>query len=166
MRFREKDSVLAKNRSLLHSAYLVTIFVKGFDGALEFLLGSIIFLFGPDRLYTFVISVTAPELYENPDSRAMRMIQQGAAHLASGPARFIITYLLVHGALKLWIAVTLLRGGGRWIFPVAALILTGFILFMGHRLTQHWSGWLLGFALFDAFTLALVINEWRQPARK
>ena len=155
---------LAQNRTLIHRAYLVTIFVKGFDGALETLLGLVIAIFGTDRLYTFILRVTASELYENPDSRAMNLIRQGAAHLAAGPSRFIITYLLVHGILKLWIAVTLLKGGGRWIFPVASLILTGFIAFMSHRLSVHWSNWLLGFALLDLLTLALVLNEWRRPA--
>jgi uncharacterized membrane protein len=144
---------------------LVTIFVKGFDGALETLLGLVIAVFGPDRLYAFIIHVTAPELYDNPNSRALRLIRLGADHLASGPGHFIITYLLIHGVLKLWIAVTLLRGGGRWIFPLASLILVAFIVFMSYRLSEQWSNWLLGFAIFDACTLALVLNEWRQPAQ-
>jgi uncharacterized membrane protein len=71
----------------------------------------------------------------------------------------------VHGILKLGLAIVLLRGGGRGIFPVGTLILTAFIAFMSYRLSQQWSNWLLGFALFDALTLALVLNEWRKPAR-
>ena len=49
---------------------------------------------------------------------------------------------------------------------MAAVILVSFITFMGYRLAEHWSNWLLSFALFDLFTLALVMNEWRLPARK
>lgn len=157
---------MTRSNFLLHRAYLVTIFVKGFDGALETVLGLVIAAFGPARLYAFVIHVTAPELYDNPHSRALRLIRLGADHLASGPSHFIITYLLIHGVLKLWIAVTLLRGGGRWIFPLASLILAAFIVFMSFRLSEQWSNWLLGFALFDAFTLGLVLNEWRQPDKK
>lgn len=156
----------APRQPLLHRAYLVTIFVKGFDGALETLLGLIIALFGPDRLYAFIIRVTAPELYDHRHSHALGLIRQGADHLASGHSRFIVTYLLIHGVLKLWIATTLLRGGGRWIFPLAALILTAFIAFMSLRLSEQWSNWLLGFALFDFFTLLLVVNEWRQPEKR
>jgi uncharacterized membrane protein len=156
---------MAQQNSILHRAYLVTIFVKGFDGALETLLGLIIAIFGSDRIYAFVIHVTAPELYDDRHSRAFQLIRVVADHLASGPRHFIITYLLIHGVLKLWIAVTLLRGGGRWIFPLASLILVAFIGVMGYRLSEQWSNWLLGFALFDAFTLALVLNEWRQPDR-
>jgi uncharacterized membrane protein len=156
---------VAQKNSILHRAYLVTIFVKGFDGALETLLGLAIAAFGPDRLYAFVIRITAPELYDNRKSHAFRLVRLAADHLASGPRHFIITYLLIHGILKLWIAVTLLRGGGRWIFPLASLVLLAFIGFMSYRLSEQWSNWLLGFALFDTVTLALVINEWRQPVR-
>ena len=51
-------------------------------------------------------------------------------------------------------------------YPLAALVLTGFIAFMSYRLSQRWSDLLLGFALFDLLTLALVINEWVRDARR
>ena len=51
-------------------------------------------------------------------------------------------------------------------FPVASLILTGFVAYMSWHLTIHWSDWLLGFALFDLLTLALVLNEWRSDSGK
>jgi uncharacterized membrane protein len=47
---------------------------------------------------------------------------------------------------------------------MASLILAGFVAYMSWRLTLHWSGWLLGFALFDLLTLALVLNEWRSES--
>jgi len=92
---------------------------------------------------------------------ALHAIRSGAARLANGPHHFVIFYLLVHGLLKLGIAVALLRGTARWVFPVASLILTGFIAYMSWRLSLHWSDWLLGAALFDLLTLGLVLNEWR-----
>ena len=41
-------------------------------------------------------------------------------HLALSGGHFVVFYLLVQGILKLALAVGLLRGGGRWIFPVGA----------------------------------------------
>jgi uncharacterized membrane protein len=148
-----------KNRSLPHLVYLVTIAVKGIDGAIETLLGLLIALTGPDRLYSLVLRFTTPELEENPASRTAAALQHGAAGLAHASAGFTIFYLLTHGILKSGIAVNLLAGK-RWIFAPACVILTGFILYMGYHATRHFSWWLLGFALFDLFTLALVINEW------
>jgi uncharacterized membrane protein len=155
----------AQKRSLAHLAYIVTVALKGFDGGLETLAGLVIWITGPQRLYRWAVRITAPELYDGEHVRAVHAIRRGAEHLATTGAHFVVFYLLVHGILKLGLAIVLLRGGGRWIFPAGTLILTGFIAFMSYRLSQQWSNWLLGFALFDALTLALVLNEWRKPAR-
>jgi uncharacterized membrane protein len=156
--------------SLAHLAYIVTIVVKGVDGALETILGLVLWLTGPERIYAFVLHFSAPELLEEPGNhRFAQLLRHGASLLAGSPLSFVITivsYLLIHGILKLTLAVVLLRGGGRWIFPVAIIILVSFIAFMGYHLAQHWSNWVLGFALFDLATLALVLNEWRQPVRR
>jgi len=148
-----------KRLRLLHDAYLGAILIKGFDGAVEMLAGLIIAVTGVERLSEWVIRLTAPELTGHHP--ALHAIHNGAERLANGPHHFVIVYLLVHGMLKFGIVVALLKGTARWIFPVASLILTGFIAYMSWRLSLRWSDWLLGFALFDLLTLALVLNEWR-----
>jgi uncharacterized membrane protein len=158
--------------SLAHLAYLITITVKGFDGLVELCLGLLIVFLGPFRFYAWVLRLTAPELDDNPDSALVMAVRHGATRLAQGQSGFAITYLLIHGLLKLGLAVALLRGGGRILFPVAALVFSGFIAVMAVKLSHQWSNWLLSFALFDFATLLLVLNEWRQrshagwPARR
>jgi len=151
---------LTSRSRFFHLAYLAAILIKGFDGALEALAGLVILITGPERLYEWVLRLTAPELTGGPH-RALHAIQRGAERLAEGPHQFVIFYLLVHGLLKLGIVVALLKGGGRLLFPIASLILAGFVVYMSWRLTIRWWDWLLGFALFDLLTLALVLNEWR-----
>ena len=150
---------LAKRAPLLHYAYLAAITIKGIDGILEALAGTVIALAGPDRVYEWVIRITAPEL--TGYHPALHAIRSGATRLAESSHTFVIFYLLVHGTLKLGVVAALLRGGGRWVFPIASLILTGFVLYMGRELALRWSGWVLSFALFDLLTLVLVLNEWR-----
>lgn len=152
--------------SFAHLAYLITITVKGFDGLIELCLGLVIVALGPFRFYAWVLEWTAPELYDNPDSKVVQALRHGATSIAHGQSGFAVTYLLVHGLLKLGLAVALLRsGGGRVLFPAAALIFAGFIAVMAVKLSHQWSNWLLSFALFDFVTLALVLNEWRQRSR-
>ncbi|HVV26556.1 MAG TPA: DUF2127 domain-containing protein [Rhizomicrobium sp.] len=139
----------------------MTILVKGFVGGLEFVAGTVIAFTGPQRIYAFALQITAPEIYNGQHGHAARLIRQGAALLAQSPAHFVIFYLLVHGTLKMAITTVLLRGHGQWVFPFAAAILTGFIAYMSYELADDWSNWLLGLALFDTVTLALVLNEWR-----
>jgi uncharacterized membrane protein len=148
-----------KKPSLLHLVYLVTIAVKGIDGVIETLLGLLIAMTGPDKFYSLVLRFTTPELEENPANRTAAAVQHGAAGLAHASAGFAVFYLLTHGILKSGIAVNLLAGK-RWIFAPACVILTGFIVYMGYHAARHFSWWLLGFTLFDLFTLTLVINEW------
>lgn len=158
------EQFLARRAPLLHYAYLVVILIKGFDGAMEALAGLVIAVTGAERLYEWVIRLTAPELTGHHP--ALHAIRNGAERLEESSHQFVIFYLLVHGLLKLGVVVALLRGGGRWVFPAASLILTGFIAYMSWRLTIHWSDWLLGFALFDLLTLALVLTEWRSGSGK
>jgi uncharacterized membrane protein len=151
---------LAERPQLLHDAYLGAILIKGFDGAVEILAGLVIALTGPERIYEWIFRLTAPEL-NSGHHPALHALRSGAAKLADGPHHFVIFYLLVHGLLKFGIVLALLKGTARWIFPVASLTLTGFIVYMSWRLSLHWSNWLLGAALFDLLTLGLVLNEWR-----
>jgi uncharacterized membrane protein len=150
-----------RSRTLSHLAYLVTILFKGFVGFLEFSGGVIIAVSGPQRLYSFVLSYPVPELYDHGHAHAARLISQGASLLAQSQTTFIIFYLLVHGILKMAITTVLLRGRGEWVFPFASVILAGFIVYMSYELLDEWSNWILALALFDTFTLSLVLNEWR-----
>ncbi len=151
---------MTKPNSLFHAAYLGTIAIKGIDGAVETLAGLVLLFVGKTRLHHLAMRLTAPELL-HPGSHTGHLIRNGAEGLMHASAAFLVFYLLVHGILKLGIAVSLIRERSAWIFPVSAVILTGFVGFMLYKLTLHWSLWLLSFALFDAVTIALVLNEWR-----
>lgn len=150
-----------KRTGWAHAAFVVTVAVKGIDGVIETLLGLLLAIAGPDKLFTFVLGFTTPELQDNPGNGFARAVQTGAAGLTHAGG-FAMFYLLVHGVLKAGIAVDLLRGK-RWIFAPAVVILGGFVLYLGYRTAQHWSWWSASFALFDLLTLALVVNEWVQP---
>lgn len=147
-----------------HVAFLATVAVKGIDGVIETLLGLLIAMVGPDGLFLLVLRFTTPELQVNPGDSFAKAVQSGAAGLIHAGG-FAVYYLLIHGILKAGIAVNLLRGK-RWIFAPSLVILGGFVLYLGYRTAQHWSWWSFSFALFDLFTLALVINEWTQPQKR
>ncbi|HTK78821.1 MAG TPA: DUF2127 domain-containing protein [Rhizomicrobium sp.] len=147
--------------SAFHFAYLAAVVIKGLDGAIETVAGLITTIAGPWPFYSLAVWVTAPELSSHPENRAAHLIRHGASNLAHAPGRFVAVYLLAHGVIKLALAINLLRGR-NWIFPVATVLLLGFIGYMAVRLAGHWSAWLLAFALFDVLTVGLVVNEWRR----
>lgn len=147
-------------RLVLRIAFLVAVVIKAVDGLIETLAGIAVAILGTQAIYLLVIQWTAPELDLHPASRTIHMLRHGASDLAHTSSRFVVTWLLVHGVLKLALAVELLRGRA-WIFPVAALVLSAFVSFMTYRLFVHYSPWLLAFAFFDLVTVVLVLSEWR-----
>ena len=144
---------------LFHLGYMVTVAVKGIDGAIETALGLLLAVTGTQRLAEAILDFIVPELEEHPASRMLQAAHHGATNLSNSSGHFAVAYLLIHGVLKAGIAYNLLLEKS-WIFIPAIAVLTGFIAFMGARLFEQWSVWLLALALFDVVTLALVVNEY------
>jgi uncharacterized membrane protein len=138
---------------------MVTVAIKGIDGAIETALGLLLAIAGTQRLANMILDFIVPELEQHPTSRMWQAAHHGATHLAQDSGHFAVVYLLIHGLLKVAIAYNLLLEK-RWIFIPAMIVLVGFIAFMGVHLSQQWSVWLFALALFDAVTLALVVNEY------
>ena len=144
---------------LFHLGYMVTVAIKGIDGAIETALGLLLAITGTQRLAEAILDFIVPELEEHPASRMLQAAHHGATNLSNSSGHFAVAYLLIHGVLKAAIAYNLLLEKS-WIFIPAIAVLTGFIAFMGARLFEQWSVWLLALALFDVVTLALVVNEY------
>jgi uncharacterized membrane protein len=144
--------------SIARRAYIAVVAIKGFDGALETAAGLLLVIAGSRWLYDYTVWMIAPEIAERLGGKSAHLVSQGAAGLAQAGSLPAV-YLLIHGPLKLALAILLLRRG-NWIFPIASLILFGFVVFLSHRAVSQLSPWFAGFALFDALTLALVLNEW------
>ena len=155
---------MQKHSSYLHGAYLAAISIKGLDGALETVAGAMAAAFGPYWLYAVIVWIVAPEIASTVVNAPAHIVRHGAAGIAHS-GNLATIYLLVHGPLKLGIVVGLFRGGS-WIFPLAAAVLFGFVAYLGARAVMQSSGWLAGFAVFDALTLALVLNEWHSRRAK
>src|ERR1700761_3078637 len=144
---------------LFHLGYMVTVAIKGIDGAIETALGLLLAIAGTERLANMILDFIVPELEQHPASRMWQAAHHGATSLSHDTGHFTIWYLIIHGLLKVAIAYNLLLEK-RWIFIPAFVVLAGFIVFMGVHLMRQWSIWLFALALFDVVTLALVINEY------
>ena len=138
---------------------MATVAIKGIDGAVEIVLGLLLAVAGTHRLAEIMLKVIAPELEQHPGNHMLQAANHGAHDLSHQTGHFALVYLLIHGVLKAGIAYNLLLEK-KWIFIPAIVVLIGFILFMGVRLAQNWSLWLLALALFDMLTLALVVSEY------
>ena len=149
-----------RRRPLLHLAFFVAIAIKGLDGFIEAVAGIVFAIAGSQQVYNLALWATAPELERHPASRAVHAIRHGAYGLTHASHRFVVTYLLLHGLIKLALVINLMIER-MWVFPISVALLLGFIGYMSVKLTHHWSVWVFAFAMFDVVTVALVANEWR-----
>jgi uncharacterized membrane protein len=146
-----------------HRLFLLVIWAKGIDAAAELLAALALAFTGPGAIVAFVQSITAQELSEDPGDLFSNLLRHWTAGLTQAE-HFAVAYLLLHGAIKLFLVIALLRDI-RWAYPVASLFFGLFVAYMGYRLGLAWSWLLLALILFDLATLFLILLEWRRTAR-
>ncbi len=151
---------MANADRIAHRAFLAGMVFKGVDGCLELIGAAALLLTTRLEIQRVVAWLAREELVEDPRDFLASHAVHMAQHLTAGTQHFAAAYLLVHGAIKVALVVGLLRGL-RWMFPVALVVLTGFIGYQLYRLA-HVPSWALGlFTLIDAVVIALIWREWR-----
>jgi uncharacterized membrane protein len=147
-----------RRRLLLHRVFVVGLWGKALDGALELVGGVLLLLIPPARIHALVIALTQHELVEDPQDWLATALRHAAAQLSVGSQLFGAIYLLVHGLVKLVVVAGVLRGQ-RWAYPTAIGVLGLFIAYQAYRLSYAFSPGLLLLTLFD---LAIVGLTWRE----
>jgi uncharacterized membrane protein len=150
---------LIRSDRIAHLAFLVGVVLKGLDSCLE-LLGGITLVLVSRAQIQHAITLLVRQLAGNPSGFVARHATEMAQHLNPGTQQFIAAYLLAHGIIKVTLVAGLLKGV-RWIFPVALVILTGFIVYQVWRLAHMPSWALAAFTVMDAIVVVLVWLEWR-----
>ena len=108
--------------------------------------------------------LTTHELSAEPDDYLANLLVHWAEHVDVSKLAFASGYLIAHGAMKAFLAITLLLGR-PWSYPVGSAFLALFMAYTAYRLTLHWSWPLVAFFCFDLFTLVMVLREWRSQRR-
>lgn len=144
----------------LHRALELGIFLKGFDALFE-ILGGIIFWFTSNiTLNTLVISLTQHELIEDPHDKVALFLRQSVAQFTSDARLFGSAYLILHGLVKLWLVIGLLRRK-LWTYPATIGFLCLFIAYQLYRFSYSYSIGLLLLTFFDSIFALLIWREYR-----
>jgi len=143
--------------------FILTVAIKGIDGALGVIGGALLLFVKPHTLDEIVAWLTTHELSRNPHDFISGLLVNWFSHLDVSQLAFASGYLMAHGAMKSFLSITLLLGR-PWSYPVGSIFLGLFIAYTGYRLHLHWTWPLFAFLLFDLFTLVRVVREWRIQA--
>jgi len=146
--------------SVLDKSFKTVIALKGMDGALQVLGGTLLYYLKPGTLHHAVVWLTQRELSEDPrDWIAWHLLL--AAQQLGDVKTFAAVYLGVHGFIKILLAISLLRGA-LWAYPT----MLGYLLVaIGYQLYRyslsHAVGWLL-LIVFDAGVVGLTWHQYQE----
>lgn len=157
MRDRKKDGGL-------HRLFQAAVLIKGIDGVLETIGGVLLVLVSPDTVHRLIILLTQHELAEEADDWVIMALHHLAERFSVEAKHFASGYLIGHGLLKVFLAVSLFRER-VWAFPLALFVLAVFVAYQLHRFGRTHSMVLLALTLLDVVVMALVWREFRARAK-
>jgi uncharacterized membrane protein len=138
--------------------FLIGVWVKGIAGLLETIAGILCVFITPNVLNAFIISLTAPELKEDPDDWLATTLSRAVQQLSPDTTLFAAAYLVVHGGIKLCLVGGILLGK-LWAYPAALWFLTGFIVYQCYRYTHTRS---IALVLLTGFDVIVALLTWRE----
>jgi uncharacterized membrane protein len=151
----------AGRESALDRTFRISVALKGLDGVLEVVGGIVLLFIPPATLQSWVKSLTAHELAQDPHDFIARHLLHSASQLSHGTVLFGALYLLTHGIAKIVLVVAVLREQ-LWAYPWMMALLGVFIVYQVYRLSYRVTIGLLLLTLFDLFVLVLTVLEYRR----
>ena len=158
-----EKSAPQKDRLLL--VFRVSLWAKAAFALTEVVGGIAVFFATRQILVAVATWVTRDEFAEDPHDAVANFLLHSAETFSMGSRGFVAAYLLVHGVIKLWLIVGLLRER-LWYYPVALVVFTLFIVYQLYRYAFTHSLWLLALTLVDLIVIGLTWHEWRALQRR
>lgn len=145
----------------LRRLFLWSMILKGLDGLIELIGGILLACVSRTAIVHTVYALTRGELSEDPHDFVATHLTHMASSLSGDSKNFAAYYLIGHGVLKLFLVICLLRNY-RWAYPVAIVVMLGFIGYEGLRLSVHPSILLGLLTAFDVAVVIVIYLEYQQ----
>jgi uncharacterized membrane protein len=142
----------------------ISLLVKGLFALGQIIGGIVAFLVTKEFLLKAVTVLTQEELLEDPRDLIANFLLHSSQNLSISTQHFVALYLLMHGAIKLWLIIGLLWER-LWYYPTAIVIFGFFIIYQLYRFTFAHSVWLLLITAVDVVVVALTKHEYQYLRR-
>lgn len=152
-----------RREQVLHEAFELSLALKAVVALSEFMAGIALWLVPNSAFTALAMRLTAQEISEDPSDRLANALLHAAQGFSMQAQDFFALYLASHGAIKLAV-VAALFSGALWAYPLALVVLAGFVVYQLYRLSLGLSWPLVGLTLFDLIVMALVWHEYRRIA--
>lgn len=151
---------MSREHTVLDRTFLIGLILKGLDGAIELIGGIALLLITPAQINAIVHALTRHELSEDPHDLIANWLINYTGTLDVATTTFGAIYLLVHGIVKVFLVVAVLRDK-LWAYPWLIAFLIAFIGYQGFELFVQFSWGLLLLTAFDIFIVVLTTREYR-----
>ncbi len=147
--------------SFVHKGFEIGIFLKGVNGLLEIGFGIFLFFVSPEMARQIVATVTSHELSQDPHDVIANYLMNLAHNFSMGTRLFSIIYLLSHGLIKIFLALSLWKRK-LWAYPLAMVIFSVFIGYQIYRYTFTRSAELIVLTVLDMIIIILTWLEFKR----
>ena len=150
-----------KPHDWLDRVFEIGIIGKGLNGAVELFGGLLLLFVTPDWIRRLAVSLTRVELSEDPHDFIATHLLHSANGITGGAVLFGALYLLSHGAVKIFLVVSLLRNK-LWAYPLTIVVLSMFVVYQLYRISLHVSFAMVALTVFDLLIIALTVREYKE----
>jgi uncharacterized membrane protein len=146
----------------LDFSFLVGIGLKVLNIIGDVLVGIPLLFIKPHQIGSFIHTITASELLENPNDRMSNFLVHSTAQFTHGALLYLGIYFLLHGLVKIGIVTALVRGS-RNVYPwaIGALIALLIYQIISISISIHFSITLTILSVLDFVIILLTLREWR-----
>ncbi|MEP7062873.1 MAG: DUF2127 domain-containing protein [Betaproteobacteria bacterium] len=146
-------------RQAIHWMFDIAVAFKAIDGALE-IVGGYFLVFSPGWIGPAAASWAATMLAHDPASHFGHVLSRWGDGLTLDTEHFASSYLIAHGAAKVFIAWGLIREK-LWAFPTALIAFGLLIVYQLYRLAHTHSPTLMVLITLDIAVCYLIWREYR-----
>ena len=149
-----------KEINVIDKGFEISVILKGLDGLLE-VLGGIFLIFVPiTKINVWVYLLTKKELVEDPKDFIANHLVNYAHSLTVSTIDFAIIFLLIHGLVKVFLVVMLLKKK-LWSYPLAIAIFSIFGVYQIYLIYLHGSISLILLTTLDVVVIILTYMEYK-----
>jgi uncharacterized membrane protein len=143
----------------LHQLFEASLLFKGILAGAETIAGLGLYFTSNPAIIAYVSWLTKNEIAEDPTDKMAMLAQKSVAALSIETQHFYAFYLLSHGVLKLAMVLAL-AWRVSWAYPIAMLVLAGFVAYQLYSFLEGGSPLLLALSALDVLMITLVWREY------
>lgn len=152
-------------RKIINKIFEIGILIKSVFGFFEILSGIFIAVAGEKLLNNFLLDLAMNEISHDPNDFIARHFIIWSADLYVGAKFFAIFYLISHGVVNIFLAVSLMKNK-LWAYPWAMAGFGAFIAYQVYKYLHTFSPMLLILTLFDIFIVLIIFLEYKSKRKK